>query len=76
MPKVTPIHYKKLVKVFEYLNFHFDRQEGDHLIYVKNGIKRPVVIPMYDDVPVFIIKNDIKLAGVSRSEYMKILAKI
>ena len=73
MPRITPIHYKKLVKVFEYLNFRLDRQEGDHLIYVKNGIKRPVVIPMYDDVPIFIIKNDLKLAGISRSDYQKVL---
>ena len=58
---------------FEYLNFRLDRQEGDHLIYVKNGIKRPVVIPMYDDVPIFIIKNDLKLAGISRSDYQKVL---
>lgn len=76
MPRITPIHYKKLVKVFEYLNFRLDRQEGDHLIYVKNGIKRPVVIPMYDDVPIFIIKNDLKSAGISRSEYQRILANI
>lgn len=76
MPRLTPIHYKKLVKVFEYLNFHLDRQEGDHLVYVKNGTKRPVVIPMYSDVPIFIIKNNIDSAGVSRSEYLKILASI
>ena len=73
MPRITPIHYKKLVKVFEYLNFRLDRQEGDHLIYVKNGTKRPVMIPMYDDVPIFIIKNDLKLADISRKEYHKIL---
>lgn len=76
MSRITPIHYKKLVKVFEYLNFHLDRQEGDHLVYIKNGIKRPVVIPMYNDIPIFIIKNDIKSAGISRSEYVRILAII
>jgi predicted RNA binding protein YcfA (HicA-like mRNA interferase family) len=74
MPRIAPIHYKKLVKVFEYLSFHLDRQEGDHLIYVKNGIKRPIVIPMYNDIPVFIIKNNIESAGISRNEYLEILA--
>lgn len=76
MPRITPIHYKKLMKVFEYLNFRLDRQEGDHLVYVKNGIKRPLVIPMYSDVPIFIIKNNIESAGVSRSEYLRILSII
>ena len=73
MPRITPIHYKKLVKVFEYLNFRLDRQEGDHLIYVKTGVKRPIVIPMYEDVPIFIIINDLKSAGISRDEYQRIL---
>ena len=40
MPRITPIHYKKLGKVFEYLSFRLDRQEGDHLIYVKNRNKK------------------------------------
>ncbi|MEK7128068.1 MAG: type II toxin-antitoxin system HicA family toxin [Patescibacteria group bacterium] len=74
MPRITPIHYKKLVKIFEYLDFHLDRQEGDHLVFVKNGIKRPIVIPMYKDVPIFIIKNNLDSAGISRSEYLKISA--
>ena len=73
MPRITPINYKKLVKVFEYLNFGLDRQEGDHLIYVKSGIKRPIVIPMYSDVPIFIIKNNIDSVGITRNEYLRIL---
>ena len=73
MPRITPINYKKLVKVFEYLNFRLDRQEGDHLIYVKSGIKRPIVIPMYSDVPIFIIKNNIDSVGITRNEYLRIL---
>ena len=73
MPRITPINYKKLAKVFEYLDFRFDRQEGDHLIYIKQGIKRPIVIPMYSDVPVFIIKNNLDSADISRKEYLKIL---
>ncbi len=64
------------MKIFEYLNFRLDRQEGDHLVYVKNGIKWPIIIPMYNDVPVFIIKNNLDSAGISRSEYLKILAII
>ena len=61
------------MKVFKYLNFQLDRQEGDHLVYVKKGTKRPIVIPMYKDVPIFIIKNNIESAGVTRGEYLRIL---
>ncbi len=36
---------------------------------------RPVVIPVYKEVPVFVIRNNTKTAGLSRDEYFKLLAK-
>ena len=53
MPALRPVHYKDLVRIFEQDGFCFDRQEGDHRIYVKSGIRRLLVIPMYPAVPVF-----------------------
>ena len=73
MPKIATAHYRKLVRVFEKKGFVFDRQEGDHLIYVRNDIKRPIVIPVYKSVPVFIILNNLKTAGISRQEYLSLL---
>ena len=73
MPRIVPIDYKKLVRVFEKSGFRMDRQEGDHLIYVKEGIKRPIVIPMYKNIPVFIIKNNLKTAKITREEYFILL---
>ena len=73
MPRITPIHFKKLVRVFEQCGFELDRKEGDHLIYVKDNIKRPIVIPMYREIPVFIIKNNLRSAGMSREEYFELL---
>lgn len=73
MQRIVPVHYKKLVRVFELYGFVFDRQEGDHLIYVKEGILRPVVIPTYKQVPVFIIKNNLRSASISREEYFQLL---
>lgn len=73
MPAIKPVGYKRRVKVFEQEGFTFNRQSGDHLIYVKPGIKRPVVIPMCDAVPVFIIKNLLRTAGMSRERYFELL---
>jgi hypothetical protein len=36
-------------------------------------VKRPLVIPDWDEVPVFIIKNNLKSAGISREEYFALL---
>ena len=54
MPAIKRVSYQTLVKVFELDGFTFDRQKGDHLIYTKPDIKRPIVIPRYSAVPVFI----------------------
>ena len=45
MPKLTPIPASKLRKVFEKAGFQCVRIEGDHFVYTKQGIIRPVVIP-------------------------------
>jgi predicted RNA binding protein YcfA (HicA-like mRNA interferase family) len=57
MPKITPVPYQTLVRVFEKDGFQLQRTRGAHLVYTKPGIPRPIVIPMYDQVPVFIIRT-------------------
>lgn len=45
-------------------------------MYVKLGVARPVVIPDWDEVPVFIIKNNLRTAGLSRDEYFSLLDQV
>jgi predicted RNA binding protein YcfA (HicA-like mRNA interferase family) len=73
MPPLRPLDYRTLAKVFEQDGFAFNRQRGDHLIYTKPGVKRPLVIPMYKELPVFIIKNLLRSAGMSREQYFNLL---
>jgi predicted RNA binding protein YcfA (HicA-like mRNA interferase family) len=73
MPPLRPVSYQALVAVFEKEGFVFDRQRGDHLIYVKPGAKRPLVIPTYREVPVFIVKNLLRTAGMNRERYFELL---
>lgn len=75
MPRLVPVDYRVLVKFFERRGFRFDRQEGDHLIYVKPGTKRPIVIPTYRAVPVFIIQNNLHSAGIKRGEFLDFLGR-
>lgn len=76
MPKIAAIPASKLRKVFEKVGFKCVRTEGDHFVYTKPGILRPVVIPDWHEVPVFIIKNNLKTANISREEYFKLLEKV
>lgn len=73
MPALRPVGYRTLVKIFEQDGFALNRQRGDHLIYTKPGVKRPLVIPMYAEVPVFIIKNLLRTAGMTRERYLDLL---
>ena len=75
MPYLAPIKRKKFEKFLEYVWCELKRQKGDHLIYEKQGFIRPVVIPTYKTIPVFIIKNNLRTAKISREEYLQILRK-
>jgi predicted RNA binding protein YcfA (HicA-like mRNA interferase family) len=76
MPSIKPVRYELLVKVFEREGFVFDRQRGDHRIYTRPDVKRPLVIPMYNAVPVFIIKNLLRTAGISRERYFELMENV
>ena len=60
----------------EKAGFKCVRVEGDHFVYVKPGAPRPVVIPDWDEVPVFIIKNNLRTAGLSRDDYFTLLDQV
>ncbi|HJX94612.1 MAG TPA: type II toxin-antitoxin system HicA family toxin, partial [Candidatus Acidoferrum sp.] len=71
--RIVPIHYRKLVRVLETEEFTFVRERGDHMIFTEGGILRPIVVPRYDALPVFIIKNVLKTAQISRERYLELL---
>lgn len=73
MPRFTPVHWKTLECVVPKAGFRFARQEGSHRSYVRDGVARPVVIPAYREVPMFVIRNNLKSAGLSRDEYFRLL---
>jgi len=75
MPKFAPVDWKTLERIFFAAGFQFARQEGSHRSYLKQRIARPVVIPTYREVPVFIIRNNLKTARISRDEYFRLLAQ-
>ena len=55
------VDWKMLERFAIDLGCTFMRVKGDHRIYTKPGLKRPVVIPMYDPVPPFIIMNNLRV---------------
>ena len=77
MTRITPVQYRKIVRVLELEGFVLARQRGDHMVFVtKTGIERPVVVPRYDPLPVFIIKNVLRTPRISRERYFELLERI
>jgi predicted RNA binding protein YcfA (HicA-like mRNA interferase family) len=75
MPKIAPVSYKILNCIFELAGFKCVREEGDHLIFTKPDVLRPVVIPKYRSIPVFIIKNNLRTSGMTRERYFELFKK-
>lgn len=73
MPKIIPLNYRKLAKVFEKNGWILIHQKGSHLVYKKPGFKRRIVIPAYREVPIFVIKNNLRTAQIPRERYFELL---
>ncbi|RPH51746.1 MAG: type II toxin-antitoxin system HicA family toxin [Desulfobacteraceae bacterium] len=76
MPAIKPTTYQDQIKIFEAAGCRYVRTHGDHLIYSYPGAIRPVVIPKYQEVPAFIIKNNMKVIGMTRDQYFQLLENI
>ncbi|MEA3358187.1 MAG: type II toxin-antitoxin system HicA family toxin [Thermodesulfobacteriota bacterium] len=74
--KISPTEYQVQVKIFEMAGCVYIRTKGDHLIYHHPEAVRPVVIPKYREVPAFVIKNNMRIIGMSREKYLELLQKI
>lgn len=73
MSYLTTIDYRKFEKFLKYVGCVFVRQRGDHRVYRKANLKRPIIIPAIKDIPQFIILNNLRVLGISREEYLSIL---
>ena len=76
MPRLIPVHYKKFEKFLLYIGCTFERQKGSHRIYKRSDLKRPIVIPADEQIPVFVILNNLRLLNISRERYLEILESL
>lgn len=76
MSRIVPVHYRKIIRILELEGFALARERDDHMIYTRAGVLRPIVVPRYDPLPVFIIKNVLRTARISRERYLELLQQI
>jgi len=76
MPRLAPVSWKKFDKFLLFIGCEFKREKDDHRIYWRNGLNRPVVIPRDTALPIFIIRNNLRVLGLSVDEYLEIMERI
>ena len=77
MPRITPIPPGRFVRVLQRLGLTVTRTSGGHVILVKEGLRRPLVVTTsYPEVPVDHIVRNLRTAGISREEYLKALDEV
>lgn len=76
MAKLAPVPWKQFDRFLLFIGCRFERQKASHRIYSKPGLPRPIVVPIYKSLPVFIIKNNLRLLGMSQKQYMEILKRL
>jgi hypothetical protein len=73
--RLTPQPWKRLKRVFELAGFQEERISGDQICMVKAGVARPIVIPKYNPVGLDIVLANLRTAGLSRRDYLRLLEK-
>jgi predicted RNA binding protein YcfA (HicA-like mRNA interferase family) len=76
MPRITPVDWRTLIKVFLLHGCEYKRKQGSHHVLTCPDARRAIVIPEYDEIDAEIIKNNLRSAGISRDEYFDLLRRV
>ena len=80
MPRITPVDWRTLIKVFVFHGCEYKRKQGSHHVLTCPDARRAIVIPEYDEIDAEIdaeiIKNNLRSAGISRDEYFDLLRRV
>ncbi len=76
MTRLTPVSYQKFEKFLFYVGCGLVRQKGDHRIYKRDGLSRPLVVPAIKDIPIFVIRNNLRILGIDVNTYLGILNQL
>lgn len=73
MSSINQISWKQFEKYLFSIGCNFKREKGDHRVYWKSGLNRPLIVPRERVLPVFIILNNLRILGVSKEDFLKAL---
>jgi len=71
--RLTPIPWRRFEQFLFKVDCEYVRQKGSHRVYWRTDFNRPIIVPTYDDLPIHIIKNALRLLKISTEEYLRII---
>lgn len=76
MAGLRPVSFKRFEKFLLHVGCKHKRTKGDHAIYDRSDLKRPIVVPMDTEVTPFIIRTNLRTLGLTVKQYLEIIEKL
>jgi len=76
MSKAGKVSWKRFEKFLLVIGCEFKGQEGSHRKYRRPDLLRPIIIPCDDELPQFIISNNLRTLGVSQEQFVEIMKSL
>lgn len=76
MATLVPVKFTKFEKFLREVGCRKKRTKGDHVIYDRSDLRRPVVVPKGREVTPFIIRSNLRTLGLSVKEYQALLKRL
>ena len=76
MAGVRPIPSREFEKFLRAVGCAFIRQKGDHAMYNRPGIRRPVVVCRGRDISALEIMSNLRTLGITPQVYLQTLEKL
>ncbi len=75
MHKIYTIKNKEFRKFLEYHGCYLKRKKGNHIIYSKKGLRRPIVFRNTGDIPLLHIQKNLKTLNLTVDDLLDFLNK-
>ena len=72
---MRPVSWKELVKLCEREGCQHQRTKGDHIVMVRPGMARPVVIPKKADLKEDVVLSIARTLGINKADLLEKLTR-
>ena len=76
MAGLAPVSWKEFARFLACIGCTFRRETASHRAWGRAGLSRPIIVPKYPAIPVFVIRNNLRTLGMTIAEYLEILRNL